>query len=177
MPQDVAESTVEQPIAKAKTAAAAFFSLFHVRSNKHVRMLIKKSEEEFINDFRHHFGLSESCEIHVVRSYAADKRFYLSHHLDGMTIYPNLIFLTHYRLMDRCVLHVRVKSLLSVSPHEDFFWEIPEGQSIEIKTEELDAKIEQVSIKLPPLNGKEVPEFPMKKDFHLRDLLTATGNK
>lgn len=154
---------------------AAFFSLFHVRSNKHVRILIKNAEEEFKNDFLHHFGLSESCQIHVVRSYAADERFYLSHRLDGMTIYPNLIFMTHYDLMDRCVLHVRVKSLLKESVHEDFFYEIPHGESLDVKTEKIDAKIEQALIKLPPLNGKKIPEFPMKQDFHLRDFLSAVG--
>ena len=164
------------PTAITIGCVAAFFSFFHVRSNKHVRTLIKSSEEEFINDFRHHFGLSESCVIHVVRSYAADERFYLSHRLDGMTIYPNLIFMTHYDLLDRCVLQVRVKSLLKESVQEDFFYEIPHGESLDVKTESIDAKIEQVSVKLPPLNGKEIPEFPMKKDFHLRDFLTAVGH-
>ena len=163
------------PTAITVGAVAAFFSLFHVRSNKHVRMLIKNAETEFIRDFRHHFELSESCELYVTRSYAADERLYLSHRLDGMLIYPNLIFLTYYKLMNRTVLQVRVKSLLRESAHEDFFYEIPNGSSIDIKTERIDAKIEQVSVKMPPVNGREIPEFPMKSDFHLRELLAAAG--
>ena len=155
---------------------AAFFSLFHVRSNKYVRNLIREAEDEFIRDFRHHYELSESCEIHVIKSYAAEGKLFLSHKLDGETIYPTLIFMTHYQLLDKCVLFVRVRSLLKPSPAEDFFFEIPKGESIDVKVEKLDAKIEQSLIKLPPVNGKDIPEFPMKNDFHLRDLLTATGN-
>lgn len=155
---------------------AAFFSLFHVRSNKYVRLLIKNAETEFIKDFRHRYELSESCQFYTVRSYAADKRTYLSHRLDGMRIYPNLIFMAHYELMDRCVLQVRVKSLLKESAHEDFCYEIKRGETLDIQTEELEARIEQVSVRLPAPEGKSIPEFPMKKDFHLRELLSAVGS-
>ena len=164
------------PTAVTIGVIAAFFSLFHVHSNRYVRNLINSAEEEFIRDFRHHHGLSESCELYIIRSYASEGKLFLSHKLDGETIYPTLIFMTHYQLMDKCVLQVRVRSLLKPSPAEDFFFEIPKGQAIDIKTEDLDAKIEQALVKLPSQNGKEIPPFPMKKDFHLRDLLTATGN-
>ena len=163
------------PSAIAIGCVAAFFSLFHVRSNKHVRMLMKRYEEEFERDFRHHFELSESCEFYIVRSFAADERFYLSHRLDGMTVYPNLIFMTHYKLMDRLVIQIRVISLLKESVREDFFLELANGETLDVQTEKLDAKIEQVSLKLPPINGREIPEFPMKQDFHLRDFLSAVG--
>ena len=164
------------PTAVTIGVIAAFFSLFHVHSNRYVRNLINSAEEEFIRDFRHHHGLSESCELYIIRSYASEGKLFLSHKLDGETIYPTLIFMTHYQLMDKCVLQVRVRSLLKPTPAEDFFFEIPKGQAIDVKTEELDAKIEQVLVKLPEQNGKEIPPFPMKKDFHLRDLLTAVGN-
>ncbi len=154
---------------------AAFFSFFHVRSNRHVKLLINKSEEDFITDFRHKYELSESCEIYVVKSYAADKRLFLSRKLDGMVIYPTLIFMAHYDLNDRCVVQVRVKSLLNESPHDDFFYEIPHGESIDVKTERIDASIEQVSVKMPPIGNKSVPEFPMRSDFRLRDFLSAVG--
>ena len=164
------------PTAVTIGVIAAFFSLFHVHSNRYVRNLINSAEEEFIRDFRHHHGLSEGCELYIIRSYASEGKLFLSHKLDGETIYPTLIFMTHYQLMDKCVLQVRVRSLLKPTPAEDFFFEIPKGQAIDVKTEELDAKIEQVLVKLPEQNGKEIPPFPMKKDFHLRDLLTAVGN-
>ena len=164
------------PIAITVGVIAAFFSLFHVHSNRYVRNLINDAEEEFIRDFRHHHGLSESCELYIVRSYSSDGKLFLSHRLDGETIYPTLIFMTHYQLLDKCVLQVRVRSLLKPTPAEDHFFEIPKGQSLDIRLEDIDAKIEQALVKLPDQNGKEIPAFPMKKDFHLRDLLTATGN-
>ena len=164
------------PIAITVGVIAAFFSLFHVHSNRYVRNLINGAEEEFVRDFRHHHGLSESCELHIVRSYASEEKLFLSHKLDGETIYPTLVFMTHYQLMDKCVLQVRVRSLLKPTPAEDFFFEIPKGQSLDVKIEMIDAKIEQALVKLPESNGKDIPPFPMKKDFHLRELLTATGN-
>ena len=163
------------PLAITIGVIAAFFSLFHVHSNKFVRMLIKTSEEEFIRDFRHHYDLSENCEIYVTRSYAADERVYLSHRLDGLKIYPNLIFLTYYEMMDKLVMQVRVKSLLKEAVEEDFFFEVPKGGSLDIKLDKPDAKIEQRLVKLPDQNGRSIPEFPMKLDFHLRDLLKACG--
>ena len=163
------------PLAITIGCIALFFSCFHVRSNRHARLLINKAEDDFVNDFRHHHQISENCEIHVVRSYAADKKLYLSRRLDGMLIYPNLIFMTHYDLNDRCVVQVRVKSLLSEAPFEDFFYTVPHGESIDVKTERVDAKIEQVMVKMPDVNGKSIPEFPMRSDFHLRDFLSAVG--
>ena len=163
------------PTAVTIGVIAAFFSLFHVHSNRYVRNLINTAEEEFIRDFRHHHGLSESCEIYIVRSYASSGKIVLSHRLDGATIYPTLIFMTYYQLMDKCVLQVRTRSLLKPTPSEDFFFEIPKGQSLDLKLEDIDAKIEQALVKLPDANGKQIPPFPMKKDFHLRDLLAAVG--
>ena len=66
------------PLAITVGAVAAFFSLFHVHSNKYVRRFINEAEAEFITDFRHHYELSESCEFYTVRSYAADGRLSLS---------------------------------------------------------------------------------------------------
>ncbi len=152
-------------------------SLIHVRSNRYVRNVLNDAEKEFITDFRRHYELSENCEIHIVKSFAATGSALLSHKLDGETIYPTLIFMTHYKLMDKCVLHVRVRSLLRPSPAEDFFCEIPKGGSLDIKLENIDAKIPQAMLKFPEIDGRNIPDFPMKKDFHLRDLLTATGNQ
>ena len=85
--------------------------------------------------------------------------------------------MTYYKLMDRCVLQVRVISLLKELPAQDFFCEIADGDSLNVKVEKIDAKIEQVSLKFPPVDGKEIPEFPMKLDFHLREFLAAVGCK
>jgi hypothetical protein len=161
------------PLAIVIGAVAVFFSLFHVRSNKYVRNLIKLSEEEFVKDFRRHYELSDNCNIHVTRSFAADDNARLSHRLDGEMIYPHLIFMTYYTMMDRLVLHIRVKSLLKENVEEDFFYEVPKGSFLDLKIEKIDAKIEQVLVKFPDTNGKSIPEFPMRLDFHLRDLLKA----
>ncbi len=161
------------PLAIVIGAIAVFFSIFHVRSNKFVRNLIKFSEEEFIKDFRRHYELSDNCNIYVTRSFAADDNPRLSHRLDGELIYPHLIFMTYYTMMDRLVLHIRVKSLLRENVEEDFFYEVPKGNVLDIKIEKIDAKIEQVLVKFPDINEKSIPEFPMRLDFHLRDLLKA----
>jgi hypothetical protein len=161
------------PLAIVIGAVAVFFSLFHVRSNKYVRNLIKLSEEEFVKDFRRHYELSDNCNIHVTRSFAADDNARLSHRLDGEMIYPHLIFMTYYTMMDRLVLHIRVKSLLKENVEEDFFYEVPKGSFLDLKIEKIDAKIEQVLVKFPDTNGKSIPAFPMRLDFHLRDLLKA----
>ena len=165
------------PIALTIGVIAAFFSLFHVRSNRYVRTLINNAEAEFIRDFRHHYELSESCEFYVVRSYAADGRLFLSHKLDGETIYPNLIFMTYYPLMDRTVFQIRVISLLKKAPAEDHFFTVPKNGELDIRVERLEAKIEQVSVKFPDVDGRAIPEFPMKLDFHLRELLAAVNSK
>lgn len=161
------------PIAIVIGAVAVFFSLFHVRSNKYVRNLIKLAEEEFVKDFRRHYELSDNCNIHVTRSFASDDNARLSHRLDGELIYPHLIFMTYYVMMDRLVLHIRVKSLLKENAEEDYFYEVPKGKFLDVKIEKIDAKIEQVLVKFPDINGKSIPEFPMRLDFHLRDLLKA----
>ena len=155
---------------------AAFFSLFHVRSNKHVRNVIKLSEERFAADFLHHFELSDNCDIHVTRSFAADKNTYLSHRLDGEKIYPHLIFLTYYETKDNLFLHIRVKSLLKENSEKDFFYEVKHGDKLDIKIENIDAKIEQVMVKFPEVNGDKIPEFPMRMDYHLRNLLNTCSH-
>ena len=58
---------------------------------------------------------------------------------------------------------------------ESFYYEIPHGESIDVRTERIDAKIEQVMVKMPPVDGKSIPEFPMRSDFRLRDFLSAVG--
>lgn len=161
------------PIAIAIGGIALFFSIFHVRSNKYVRNLIKLSEEEFVKDFRRHYELSDNCNIHVTRSFAADNNARLSHRLDGEMIYPHLIFMTYYETKDRLVLQIRVKSLLKENVEEDFFYELPKGDSLDLKIEKIDAKIEQVLVKFPDTDEKSIPEFPMRLDFHLRGLLKA----
>ena len=154
---------------------SAFFSFLHVRSNKYARGVIAKAEEDFISDFRGRYELSENCEIYVVKSFAANQKPHISRKLDGMVIYPHLIFMAHYDLNDRCVVLVRVKSLLKEKSEESFFYEVPHGESIDVKTERIDARIEQVMVKMPPVDGKSVPEFPMRSDFRLRDFLSAVG--
>ena len=161
------------PLALGIGAVALFFSIFHVRSNKFVRNLIKFSEEQFAKDFLHHFELSDSCNIHITRSFAADKNTRLSHKLDGAVIYPHLIFMTYYEMRDKLVLQIRVKSLLKENSEEDFFYEVKKGETLDLKIDKLDAQIEQVLIKFPATNGKSIPEFPMRLDFHLRNLLKA----
>ena len=161
------------PLALCIGAVALFFSIFHVRSNKFVRNLIKFSEEQFAKDFLHHFELSDSCNIHITRSFAADKNTRLSHKLDGAVIYPHLIFMTYYEMRDKLVLQIRVKSLLKENSEEDFFYAVKKGETLDLKIDKLDAQIEQVLIKFPATNGKSIPEFPMRLDFHLRNLLKA----
>lgn len=161
------------PLALGIGAVALFFSIFHVRSNKFVRNLIKFSVEQFAKDFLHHFELSDSCNIHITRSFAADKNTRLSHKLDGAVIYPHLIFMTYYEMRDKLVLQIRVKSLLKENSEEDFFYEVKKGETLDLKIEKLDAQIEQVLIKFPATNGKSIPEFPMRLDFHLCNLLKA----
>lgn len=161
------------PLALGIGVVALFFSIFHVRSNKFVRNLINFSEETFAKDFLHHFELSDNCKIHITRSFAADKNTRLSHKLDGAVIYPHLIFMTYYEMMDKLVLQIRVKSLLKENAEEDFFFEVKKGETLDLKIEKLDAHIEQVLIKFPDANGKSIPEFPMRMDFHLRNLLKA----
>ena len=154
---------------------AIFFSFLHVHSGKYARSVISKAEEDFVSDFRSRYELSENCEIFVVKSFAADQKFNLSRRLDGDIIYPHLIFMSHYDLNDRCVVLVRVKSLLKEKAEESFYYEIPHGESIDVRTERIDAKIEQVMVKMPPVDGKSIPEFPMRSDFRLRDFLSAVG--
>ena len=96
---------------------AIFFSMCHVHSNKYVRNLINTAQETFINDFRHHFDLSENCDIHITRSFAADKNTRLSRRLDDQIIYPHLVFMTYYETMRDLVIHIRVKSGISVLLH------------------------------------------------------------
>lgn len=165
------------PFAIAIGVVAFFLSLFHVRSSKYVRNLINNAEENFAKDFLRHFELSENCDFHVTRSYAADKKLYLSHKLDGEVIYPNLIFMTHYVMKDTLLLHIRVISLLKVGIEEDFFYEIPKGEKLDVKIEKIEAEIEQVLIQFPAPNGKTIPEFPVRVDFHLRDLLKACSHE
>jgi len=88
------------PLALGIGAVALFFSIFHVRSNKYVRNLIKLAEENFAKDFLRHFELSYNCNIHITKSFAADKNTRLSHRLDGEVIYPHLIFMTYYEMRD-----------------------------------------------------------------------------
>ena len=76
-------------------------------------------------------------------------------------------------MMDKLVLQIRVKSLLKENSEENFFYEVPKGDTLDLKIEKLDAQIEQVLIKFPDANGKSIPEFPMRVDFHLRNLLKA----
>ena len=156
---------------------AVFFSLFHVRSSRYVRNLITTSEAAFKSDFLHHFELSDTCEIHLTKSFAADKNTRLRRRLDGEIIYPQLIFMTYYETLNRLVIHIRVKSLLKENTEEDFFYEVPKGSFFDIKIEKIDAKIEQVMVKFPDINGKSVPEFPMRTDFHLRNVLKACSYK
>ena len=56
-------------------------------------------------------------------------------------------------------------------------FEIKDGEILDIQYEKIEAKIPQVSIKFPSVDGKEIPEFPMKLDFRFRDLLSAAGKK
>jgi hypothetical protein len=60
-------------------------------------------------------------------------------------------------------------------PHEDYFFEVKNGDVLDVKTEKLDAQIEQALVIFPEANGKEPPAFPMKTDFHFRELLEAVG--
>ena len=165
-------------LAIAVTVIAAFFSLFHVRSNKYVRGIIKTAEEQFTKDFLRRSALSENCDIYVTRSFAADKNSFLSHRLDGEIIYPHLVFLTYHETIDRLFVHIRVKSLLKENAEKDFFYEAPKDAKLDIQVEKLDARIEQVMVKFPTINGESIPEFPVRLDFHLRNMLsTCSQNK
>ena len=165
-------------IALVVAVISGILSMFHVRSNKHVRNLIKLSEERFHKDFLHHFELSDNCDIHVTRSFAADKNTRLSHRLDGEVIYPHLIFMTYYETKDRLLLQIRVKSLLKENVERDYFYEVKSGDKLDIKIEKIEAQIEQVLVTFPDVNGENIPEFPMRMDYHLRNLLnTCASNK
>ena len=164
-------------LALAVAIVSGILSMFHVRSNKHVRNLINLSQEQFAKDFLHHFELSENCDIHVTKSFAADKNTYLSHRLDGETIYPHLIFMTYYETKDRLFIQIRVKSLMKENVENDFFYEVKNGDKLDISIEKIDAKIEQVLVKFPETNGHSIPEFPMRSDFHLRNLLNTCASR
>ena len=163
------------PTAITVGVIAAVLSMFHVRSSRYVRQLIARAEEDFVKDFRAHHELSESCNVYVTRSYSADGKFNIPRRLDGAIIYPNMIFMSFYSLHDRTVVQIRTRTLLKKTAHEDYFFEVKNGETLDVKTERLDAYIEQALVSFPAANGKVPPAFPMKTDFHLRELLEAVG--
>lgn len=163
------------PTAITLGVISAILSMFHVRSSRYVRQLMARAEEEFISDFRAHHEISENCSVYVTRSYAADGNINIPRRLDGEVIYPNLIFMAFYKLHDRTVIQIRTKTLLHKTEPEDFFFEIKTGERLEIATEKLDAHIDQAIVSFPSSEGRVPPEFPMKTDFHLRELLEAAG--
>ncbi len=151
--------------------------IFHVHSSKYMRRIIASAEEKFIVDFRNHYGISEARKIELIKSFSQDERIPVSRKLDGELIYPHMVLMSYYEFMDRCVVQVRVKSLIKWDTHEDFYYEIPNGESLDVKLEKLQANEDQYSITLPEYDGKKCPTFPMRSDFHLREFLAAVGVK
>lgn len=151
--------------------------IFHVHSSKYMRRIIEAAEEKFIIDFRNHYGISEARKIEMIKSFSQDEKIPASRKLDGQVIYPHMVLMSYYEFMDRCVVQLRVKSLIKWDTHEDFYYEIPKGESFDIKLEKMNADEDQYSVTLPICNDRKCPAFPMRADFHLRDFLAATGSR
>ena len=151
--------------------------IFHVHSGKYMRRIIASAEDKFVSDFRNHFGISEARKFELIKSYSRDERIPVSRKLDGEVIYPHMVLMSYYEFMDRRVVQVRVKSLVKWDTHEDFYYEIPSGESLYVKLEKIQADIDQYSVTLPEYNGKKCPAFPMRADFHLREFLALAGVK
>ncbi len=163
------------PMAIALMVITFVLGLFHVHSGKYMQRIIKNSEEEFDRDFRKHHGISEAVELDVVRSFSRDEKLPLSRTLDGEKIYPHLVILGYYKLLRHTVVQVRVKSLIQKDVVEDFYFTVQNGKSLEVELKRISAEIVQYEVSLPSVDGKRVPIFPMKADFHLREFLNAVG--
>ena len=98
--------------------------IFHVHSSRYMRRIIADAKETFVRDFKSHFGISEARDFDLIKSFSQDEKLAVSRRLDGEMIYPYMILLGYYELMDRCVVQVRVKSLIKRDTHEDFYYEI-----------------------------------------------------